>query len=431
MVYDLCMGIQINYNFSPNKWQGTALRAILGCMKQRNNSTSIKHWLWGIGITAFGLITLAVLWCVHRAIPFMMDDLWYSTKLANEEPVRTLGDILSAQIWHYQNWGGRSMTHGLLQLLLMAGEPVADVCNVVVTLLLSFLLYRVALGERPLRRVSELMGVSGKAIPFLWIGLISLGIGLLIGFNANWKMSMFWQAGAANYLYISLFEFFFLWTYLRELGTVNVSPLKGIVFWILPLGLISGWSNENMGPTLWLLSLAAILYFKKIGHSVRLWMLLGNVSCFLGSVLCILAPGNLIRSREADQGIGLLWKLFLRGYAQATGLFSFLFPLLLYTLFLILGVLYFGKGHMRLQDKFLLLGALLSWMAFVLSPHYPDRASFGTMVFLLCADISLQFELLQTHPKMNYPFLVINGWIWFKAQYVLLEYLAIYVGWIR
>lgn len=39
---------------------------------------------------------------------------------------------------------------------------------------------------------------------------------MVLGLNANWRMSMFWQAGAANYLYITVFILLFVWCYLRE-----------------------------------------------------------------------------------------------------------------------------------------------------------------------------------------------------------------------
>ena len=56
------------------------------------------------------LISAAVMYVTHRAVPFMMDDLWYSTMLSDETPITSFADIITSQIWHYNNWGGRSMT---------------------------------------------------------------------------------------------------------------------------------------------------------------------------------------------------------------------------------------------------------------------------------------------------------------------------------
>ena len=82
-----------------------------------------------IGALLF-LVTIAMSYLVHIKVPFMMDDFWYMTKLDREEVVKTFGDIIHAQVWHYNNWGGRSMAHGLLQMILLRGDTFANICNV-------------------------------------------------------------------------------------------------------------------------------------------------------------------------------------------------------------------------------------------------------------------------------------------------------------
>ena len=73
------------------------------------------------------LLTGIIVWRVNYEIDFMMDDEWYSTLLYADTPIRNLGDIVHAQIWHYFNWGGRSMAHALLQMILLTGESWADI----------------------------------------------------------------------------------------------------------------------------------------------------------------------------------------------------------------------------------------------------------------------------------------------------------------
>ena len=127
------------------------------------------------------VVFILVIYMTHRAVPFMMDDLWYSTMLYDEStPITSLFDIVESQIWHYNNWGGRSMTHSILQLTLLAGEFAADILNVLFTLLLAGMVCL----------------VSGyRSFPAFFAAL-----SMMLGLNANWRMSMFWQAGAANYL---------------------------------------------------------------------------------------------------------------------------------------------------------------------------------------------------------------------------------------
>lgn len=379
--------------------------------KQRNKR--IEHLFW----CGLFLVTLGMVWTVQRAIPFMMDDEWYSTLLYSEEPLRSMGDIISAQIWHYFNWGGRSMTHTLLQMILCMGETFADICNTLAVFLLSFL-------------ISALAGKK-KSLAF-----ITITAGLLHGVNASWKMSMYWQAGACNYLYITIFILLFLMCYLKTLeDTPDVcqkSP-AGIYLYILPLGLIVGWSNENMGPAVWLMTLGVMLWRKRKRLPVKPWMVLGNLACLAGSMLMILAPGNFVRAGEvASSQYGGLWQLFLRCYAECRGLLEYLFIVCLLTAFILfLNICILGEKPDR-KEMTLLAGALLSWGAMVLSPHYPDRASFGTMVLLLCVLLSQTVKLMKLRPekKVRCAVAAMGILLWLRGMYFLGEYLAIYWGWI-
>lgn len=354
------------------------------------------------------VLTGIIVWRVNYEIDFMMDDDWYSTLLYEDTPIRNLSDVIHAQIWHYFNWGGRSMAHGLLQLILLAGENWADILNTVMTFLLALLVCM----------------VSGRCkIPYYFAAL-----GMILGLNANWKMSMFWEAGAANYLYMAGFLLLFLFCYLRY----EEKNLPWIIVWILPLGLIAGWSNENMGPAVWILSLLVMLMRRREHKKIPVWMYLGNISCLAGSILMIAAPGNFVRTEEtAAESYSLLWKLYLRFYAEAKGVMEYLFPTLLLTVFLVM----ICKGMLRevlgREINLLLLGALLSWGAMVLSPHYPDRAAFGTMVLLICAILAMTGKIVDRQKEYGVMLYGCGALVWLRGMYFLVEYLGLCWGWIK
>lgn len=407
-------------------------------------------WILSGVLTA---VLILIVFLTNRIVPFMMDDLWYSTMLFDESrPITSLSDIVESQIWHYQNWGGRSMTHGILQLTLLAGEFGADLLNVVFTLLLA----------------GMICIVSGyRSLPAFFAAA-----GMVLGLNANWKMSMFWQAGAANYLYITVFILGFLYCYLRELpegregfsgkkgfggacgGTVsepeggymgtgsieagesteagNQKTLAGISFWILPLGILAGWSNENMGPAIWLVSLAVIWLVRRQGGRIRAWMVIGNLACLAGSILCIAAPGNAVRSGQIEEeSYGFLWKLFLRCYGESRAALEYLFPSLLVLAALLLVSRWVLEQVCSTRESLLLAGAVLSWGAFVLSPHYPDRATFGTMVLCICVCLSLAKKILRQRADLAWPLWCGGLLIWMRGMYFCGEWLALMWGWIR
>ncbi|MBO7599642.1 MAG: hypothetical protein J6S95_00635 [Lachnospiraceae bacterium] len=358
-------------------------------------------------------VTIFIIAFTHKTVPYMLDDLWYSTNLKTGEPLKSISDIWESQVWHYLNWGGRSMTHGILQFTFLCGEVINNVLNVVFTLLLSTVIIITATDIADVK-----LSITG------WAFDLSIVMGMLHGLNANWMMSMYWQSGSANYLYISVFVLFFAYCYLREFSDGDVKPFSGITVWIVPLSVLAGWSNENMGPTVWLLSLFTIVYRKKKDLSVKLWMILGCVFSFLGSLACIIAPGNFKRSAEVDAGKGFLWKAFLRVYSESRGIFDFLYPAAILALILLIMYYPLLKKKVDIKTILLLVMAALSWGAMVLSPHYPDRATYGTLVFFIVVIISLVLRLIKEKEELR-PWL--NGallFVYVRGMFWLCEYLA-------
>lgn len=368
-----------------------------------------QHIIFALTVLV-GLVTLFVLYVSHKQVPFMMDDNWYATKLFSEEPIRNLKDIYEAQVWHFYNWGGRSMAHALLQMILLMGSAVADILNVVVTVLLGVVMCKLS-GRRDL------------------LSLVA-AVGMLFGLNADWFQSMYWQSGAANYLYITVFILLFVHCYFREIEKEE-HKLWGICAWIIPLGILAGWSNENMGPVAWILATVAMVLVKKSGRKLDAWMWVGNISCLLGSVLVIVAPGNFVRSKAAAlEGYGTLWKLFLRCYVECKASFDYLSVALVVTAL----VLVVGKAvgcKVGTNNVLYLLGALLSWGAMILSPHYPARATFGTMILLAVVVLSMAGKIMDKRKDLEVPMAGVLLLIWLRGMFFVGEYLGSVWGWIK
>ncbi len=360
-------------------------------------------------------ITILCVWKTQRAVPIMMDDEWYSTVLSSEEPLTSLKDIIQAQIWHYNNWGGRTVAHTMAQLIfLYLSEPVADVLNVVMIVLLAWLM-NAMMGERRL-------------------AFVTLMSGALHGLNANWKMSMYWQTGACNYLYTTVIILAFLWLYLRTLDESPGGEVPGSFLWASVLGLLSGWTNENMGPAIWVLTMLVMWLLRREKRAVKPWMVSGSLFCLIGSVMMVAAPGNAVRSAEvASNSYGILWQIFLRMYGVCKGVWEYLFPTILLTAVLLFINLCVLRNRLQQKELLLLVGALLSWGAMVLSPHYPDRAAFGTMCLLLCVCASQAASVLRERDNRGcrYAIAGIGVFIWLRGMYFLGEFLAICWGWIR
>ena len=332
-----------------------------------------------IAIVLLSVAAVCMLFFANISVPFMMDDFWYSTNLETGETLSGFGDVIESQIWHYLNWGGRSITHAFLQLSLMSGERCADVINTVMTVVLALEMSFMAKLVSSKKDTEKSLGLEKAVLP-------SLMLGLLIACCPNFRMSMLWQAGCANYVYSSVWILAFFIVYIRTLDSEKKDlPLTEL--FIIPLALITGWSTENMGPSAFLIS-AAITYSAVKKDTVKgrrlLWMAEGVLFALAGSVICILAPGNFVRKSDSADDLALTVSDRLLQMLKGAGLY--LFPALI--ILAVSVVLYkkYSEGKFTKGFIYLIAGAVLSYGAMIASPHYPDRAAFGTCVLIeVCA----------------------------------------------
>lgn len=349
-----------------------------------------------------GILLLAILeFILHRKVTFMMDDNWYSTNLATDQPLAGVGDVLESQVWHFFNWGGRVITHGILQLTLMRGELFCDILNLLMTFLLAWMIC-----------------VLAKQKHCFWF---LSAFTLLTALNPNIKMSMYWQSGTANYVYATTWILVFLWVYLRQVQTPAAQPLPLVNLWMPVLGLMTGWSNENMGPASFVLAAAVLIYLKKgLQQRLPLWGFTGALACLAGSCLVILAPGNFVRVSNMDK-IGLAETLYTRLLSMLCAGTDFLFATALLLVMLLFIYTIILKERLQPAHWFLLAHAILSYGAMVLSPHYPDRATFGTMAVCIVLMISLMADILHRHDNWKRPVFLLTASMWLYAAYTVLQ----------
>lgn len=289
----------------------------------------------------------------------MMDDLWYSTNLSTGESLGKIKDVLESQIWHYFNWGGRSVTHTFLQFVLMAGELTADILNVLAAAVLGAVISLFVPREHRLKS-------------------FCLAEVLILILNPDVFYSMMWQSGSVNYLYSTCWILCFVYVYFRAIDVDKPTP-KGINLWIIPLALITGWSNENMGPASFCIALITTLYiWQKKKTRPPLWMTEGIIFSLAGSVLCILAPGNFVRSEFAGGG-SLLDTIRDRFMSMLAAGGSFLVPSVVVLILVIVFSWVYCREKPDSKEILLLIMGILAYGAMILSPHFPARATFGIM----------------------------------------------------
>lgn len=349
----------------------------------------------------FCLITGTFLeFLLHRRFVFMWDDLWYSTNLVTGQPLSNLHDIWESQQWHYLNWGGRSITHALLQFIILQGELFADILNLIVTFSLSYFICKLA---------------DTKSLLIYNIAFFSL-----VAFNTDTKQSMFWQSGSTNYLYSTNWILLFLLIYVNQIRVPEKYTSKLLTFLIIPLGLITGWSTENMGPACFLAALLTtlcLIYHSK--EKAPLWMWAGIVSSFIGSIFVIVAPGNFVRSTHITTlsfGEILYERLFMLLMAGV----SYLFPTLLCLIMFLFLYLYTGNQVQPFQI-ILLITAVLAYGAMLLSPTFPARASFGIMSLCIVVICSFIKGIIAKSPNYRNGIFIFSLCLWLLGIYNLIS----------
>ena len=357
-----------------------------------------------------------ILYLCNRIVIFMQDDLWYWTNLVTKERIAGVNDIVQSQIWHYFNWGGRTVAHTLLQFLLFGGGTLCNICNTLAFCALSVLIAKAGKKWDP--------------------AMILLSGSMIVAFNPNILDTMLWQSGTANYLYMTLLSFPLVWVYLRELSKKEPKEKsKGLLIFkaigMFFFGLLAGWTNENMGPTYFLIAVATmILYSGKTKKKVPLWMITGCASLFLGSAFMILAPGNHVRENQIPS-LGS-WKLDLckRVLDYFKGSFEYLLPTIVVA---IMAYILYRIVMKKLPDAptvILLLAGIISYLALAASPHAPDRAMFGSMCFLIWGSMRMLSEVFEESKKERFKYLI-TFFLAVTALYRLFFFWAQGVGWYR
>lgn len=285
------------------------------------------------------------------------DDLVYQCIYPTNERVNSFHDIFVSQYTHYFTWGGRTVVHSTLQLLLWIDKPHNSMICAFVYVLLARLIAR-ALNKEQEVRLSDYL----------------LSAGLLYYCNPVYEETVTWMTGFANYVIGALIVCLSL--YLDR----NRNRLPKILYFLnIPLTFLAGWCNENLGAVLGLYYLIRwIRSFKeKKERAYSTVLLLAEGAGFL---FMILAPGNFARSTVASSELTPLTSVLTRIYNVCHSIFHTNF--LVFTIASVL--LYLNKDQESRRDQKMFYGlAVLSVLAMFATPYYPDRAGFGSMVLFL------------------------------------------------
>lgn len=216
--------------------------------------------------------------------------------------------------------------------------------------------------------------------------MLLLATSFVYFFNPDFEGTCNWLSGSCNYVWTILICLLFFVPYVDLLEGKKNTEKDSIwkVCLMLIAGVVAGWTNENIAPVFALMAFTTIIWSKKKNNVIPFWTVLGLIGLVCGIVFMLLAPGNSVRATyiatEVNTGYSLLKTLLVRCYYVERAIFTCLFPTLLALSLTLLASIYIFKIYPDMVTIMFMCSGVLSVGAMVLSPTYPIRAIFGSMI---------------------------------------------------
>lgn len=322
----------------------------------------------------FLVLIFASMLILNFLTPLLADDYSYGLNL-NGKRISSIIDIFDYQVWHYFNWGGRTIAHTLAQTFLILPKAIFNVLNSFIYTVLIYLIY-----------LHGKLNRKNKEQPY-----ILLLIHLLLWFMIPvFGQSFIWLIGSCNYLWTTVIILYFLWLYRKN----SLSEKWYNLLFMFILGLLAGWTNENTSAGLIIILVFSFIINKVETRKFKLskTRLFGIIGTLAGFVIMICAPGNYIRSAEFKDDTFIIIKIIKRAFDITNNLENIILPLLIVIIILISLKIYHKKKIEKEAYTFI-LGGFAAIYAMVLSPTFPKRAWTGAIIFFVIAIAILIYDL--------------------------------------
>lgn len=345
----------------------------------------------------FLVLIFASMLILNFLTPLLADDYSYGLNL-NGKRISSIIDIFDYQVWHYFNWGGRTIAHTLAQTFLIFPKAIFNVLNSFIYTVLIYLIY-----------LHGKLNRKDKEQPYILL-LIHLLLWFII---PVFGQSFIWLIGSCNYLWTTVIILYFLWLYRKN----SLSEKWYNLLLMFILGLLAGWTNENTSAGLIVILVFSLIINKVETKKIELskTRLFGIIGTLAGFIIMICAPGNYIRSAEFKDDTFIIIKIIKRALDITNNLENIVLPLLIVIISLI-SLKVYHKKKIEKEAYTFILGGFAAIYAMVLSPTFPERAWTGAIIFFVIAIIILVYDLNTTNRL--YKFILVDFCIILSIIYI-------------
>ena len=226
---------------------------------------------------------------LNYLMPLHRDDYDYSLVWLTTEHVASVQDVFYSAYRHYMLHGGRMFTVLCLDFFLWWGKAAFDIANALMFTALVVLMYFHARRAVEWRQEPLMLAITGL---LAWLSFPHFG-----------EVAV-WKSGSTVYLWSAVPAALFLLPYNITLAKDRDVLGKWAVIPMFLLGIIAGWSVENLAVTVVALTAGISWYLRRQGKMAG-WMPAGAFGALLGLIGLVGAPGNFVRYDDQGAGKGI------------------------------------------------------------------------------------------------------------------------------
>lgn len=287
--------------------------------------------------------------------PYYSDDFHYNLITGTSEKVRSLGDILTSQYYHYLLVNGRFVPHFFIQLFDgLWGKPLFNIVNT-----LFFGAFGLLLSD-----------VTGRHRIVLYL----LSLALVVLFMPGFCRVFLWMSGACNYLWVAVL----LLSFHKLMGQDHFNPYSYPFLFLY--GIICGWTNEALIVGFLAGYLFQFVLYRENWTLHRIILLVGMI---IGSLFLVLSPGSIHRFFDGNGGGFSLGGFFHQLFSSLLAMRNLrFFPAII----IILTIAAFLKKTPPLfyKDNLIwVVAACISFIFVLLTRHQTAHSRFGIELFSL------------------------------------------------
>ncbi|MBQ9377225.1 MAG: hypothetical protein IJU05_05455, partial [Schwartzia sp.] len=269
-----------------------------------------------------------LMYVANEWMPLYRDDYWAALVWKTGDHLESMGDVFLSLGRYYMMHGGRLVSFFIQFAFMLAGKFWFNIANAAVFSAMCAVMVMHARRKADCLDAPAMLVLAGA---FLWLGVSHFG-----------EVAI-WLCGSAVYLWTGLLTAVFLLPYNLALAGQMKSSGAGMAAAMLLLGAVASCSVENLTVTTTLLA----FWCSRRAHRQGIfssWMGAGAVGSAIGSVVCLVAPGNFVRIEE-DQDRSF-WFHFLNQIAGNLEMVLYMMPILL-TLVLAVRLLFLASAERR------------------------------------------------------------------------------------